>query len=132
MKCPKCSHLNEDEARYCNNCGFPLMEKKKDWPSILLLAWCVSLLFFTLIWKLIFPAVSTWIHSMYEYDFHSANKVISTIAFIGSTAQYLTYLVIPFAIPKIGFKIAAFIIIGLVIIWATSANVINLISVYSY
>ena len=123
MKCPKCSHLNEDEARYCNNCGFPLMEKKKDWTSILLLAYCVSVLFFTIIWTAVFPIL----------DFIGITdfKFIQTISFIISSAQTLTLLVIPFAIPKIGLKIVAFIVIGIAIVWSIVRGFLTLTSIYS-
>lgn len=108
MKCPKCSHLNEDEARYCNNCGFPLAEKKKDWTSILLLIWCVIALFTFIIGR-----VTQFLPVL--LDLHSGqtlymNVVIIPLIFLPFT---LTNLLIPFAIPKIGYKIAAFIIIGI-------------------
>ena len=128
MKCSKCSHLNEDEARYCNNCGFPLAENKKDWPSILLLAWCVSTLFFTVVWT-IFGSVTEWIHS--EYEPMTAIKAIQTINFVISSIQMLTYVVIPFAIPKTGLKIAAFAIVIVAIIWSIVRGINSLMSIYS-
>ena len=129
MKCPKCSHLNEDEARYCNNCGFPLMEKKKDWTSILLLAWCVSLLFFTFVWTIYDYVIYPWVHTTYDYT--TAPKITHTILFVISSIQTLTNLVIPFAIPKIGLKIAAFVVIGVFIIVSITRSFFSLMSTYS-
>jgi len=127
MKCPKCSRLNEDNALYCNNCGFPLAEKKKDWTSILLLAWCVSMLFFAIVWS-IHNFLSGWLYS--QYDFETANKMTGTIQVIISTIQLFTHFVIPFAIPKKTFKIISFIIIGIVTIWYLVKNFSHLMMLY--
>lgn len=121
MKCPNCSHINNDEARYCNNCAFPLTEKKKDWTSILLLAWCGSMLFFTIIWTVAFPLIATWIHAICKLE--TANTMVQTIHFVLSTAQALTSLVIPYAIPKTGLRIAAFGFIIIAIVWSVIYNI---------
>ena len=44
MKCPKCSHENDENALYCNKCGIKF-DKKQDWNSILIMAYCFSIIF---------------------------------------------------------------------------------------
>lgn len=127
MKCPKCSHLNEDYALYCNNCGTALAEKKKDWTSILLLAWCVSMIFFAIVWSL-YKFLSVWLFS--QYDIQTANRIAVTIQVLISTIQLFTHFVIPVAIPKKVFKIISFIIVIIVTIWNLVQNFMLLMTVY--
>lgn len=127
MKCPKCSHLNEDYALYCNNCGTALAEKKKDWTSILLLAWCVSMIFFAIVWSL-YQLLGAWLYS--QYDIETANKMAVTIQTIISTIQLFTHFVIPVAIPKKTLKIISFIIIVIVTIWHLVQNFRHLMMLY--
>ena len=124
MECPKCSHQNEDGALFCNNCGSALVEGKKDWTSILLLAWCVSLVFFFIVYL-----INNWLITPYILNNYGTvtgiryTYVIQTIISICST---LTNLVIPFAIPKLSFKIIAFIVVILAVVASIFVQWINL------
>jgi hypothetical protein len=124
MECPKCSHQNEDGALFCNNCGSALVEGKKDWTSILLLAWCVSLVFFFIVYL-----INNWLITPYILNNYGTvtgiryTYVIQTIISICST---LTNLVIPFAIPKLSFKIIAFIVVILAVVASIIVQWINL------
>ena len=129
MKCPKCSHQNEDGALFCNNCGSALVEGKKDWTSILLLAWCVSLIFFFLVYF-----VNNWLITPYilsNYDVATGFKRIHVIQTIISICATLTNLTIPFAIPKLSFKIIAFIIVVLAVIGSIIVQCVNLSTILS-
>jgi len=124
MKCPKCLHENEDGALFCNNCGFALAEKKKDWTSILLLAWCVSMIFFFAIGLINTLLINPYIYSTYATEY--ALRTTTIIGFVISTISSLTSFVIPIAIPKKSFKILAFIIVLLVFIGGLIVHIINL------
>lgn len=99
MKCPKCHHENFENVHYCGNCGFPLAEQSKDWTSILLFAWCASLLFFAIAYAVL-PYLLQW-----------SNRLYIIITAILSAGQALTNFVIPYVVPKTSLKIASFIIV---------------------
>ena len=104
MKCPKCSHQNEDGALFCNNCGSALVEGKKDWTSILLLAWCVSMVFFFLV-----HTINNWLITPYilsNYDVATGFKrihVIQTIISICATTFVVQEWQFPLRVIQAGF-----------------------------
>ena len=118
MKCPKCSHVNEDGAMFCSNCGQPLVEKKKDWPSIILLAYCCSILFFALLY-LFLRYVFQWT----EADWHTINYVYMGMSIITS----LLTLIIPFGIRTLWIKITAFVLVAIAALIKIVQNVLGII-----
>ena len=124
MKCPKCSHPNEEGALFCNHCGSSLIEGKKDWNSILLLAWCVSLIFFFVAHFINSRLITPYV--LQNYDMTTGIKYIQISQTIISICATLTSLIIPFAIPKMTYKIIAFIIVILTVIGSIIVNCANL------
>ena len=117
MKCPKCSHLNEDNARFCNSCGFNLTEKKQDWYSIFLLAYCTSILFFSILY-LILKSVFQWTDASWQ--------TVNIIYIILAIIQSLLALIIPLGIRTLWMKIVAFVVVGLAAIINIIQNIIAL------
>ena len=103
MKCPNCSHLNEDDAKFCNKCGYKF-EEKQDWNSILILAYCCSLLFWGITY-LILPILFTWTNMSVQ-----ATNIIYSIC--GIISALLTF-VLPLGIRTIWMKIVAFIVVAI-------------------
>ena len=117
MKCPKCSRLNEDNALYCNNCGTRLNEKNKDWYSIFLLAYCVSLIFFSVLYLIL----------RYAFDFTNATWQTVNYIYIGlAIVQSLLTFIIPLGIQKLWMKIVAFIIVGIAAIINIIQNIMQI------
>ena len=122
MKCPKCSHPNEEGALFCNHCGSSLIEGKKDWNSILLLAWCVSLIFFFVAHFINSRLITPYV--LQNYDMTTGIKYIQILPISIIITKFK--LIIPFAIPKMTFKIIAFIIVILTVIGSIIVNCANL------
>ena len=120
MKCPNCSHENEYGANYCNKCGTALSDKK-DWPSILLLAWSGSLIFFAAAYFAI-----GYLGTYFSMEWQVRNYAI----YILSTIQAFTFLVIPFAIRKTSFKIISLVLVIAYIIWTAFTNINSIIYTY--
>jgi len=102
MKCSKCGHENEEGALYCSQCGNGLVGKKTDWPNVLLLAYCGSLLFFAAV-----CAVLSYLTTSTDVDTH---LIVYLTACFG-IAQALTTLVVPMGMTKLSMKTAAFFIV---------------------
>ncbi|MBP5337929.1 MAG: zinc ribbon domain-containing protein [Prevotella sp.] len=120
MKCPKCSHENAEGAKYCSQCGQNLADVK-DWPSLLLLGWCGSLIFFAAAYFVI-----GYVGSLLNMEWQARNYAIFVISII----QSFTFLVIPFAIRKTSYKVAAFIMVLIYIVWTVVSNVSSIINTY--
>ena len=104
MECPKCSHPNEEGALFCNNCGSSLNGEKKDWNSILLLGYCFSILFFSLLY-----IVFNYFFTMADVSWQTRNYFYTGFHII----QALLMLIIPLGIRKVWMRILAFIVLGI-------------------
>ena len=114
MKCPKCSHDNEENALYCSNCGLNLVTPKQDWPNILLLAYAASLLVFGLFFFVFKLAADKM-----ELDWHTTSYILAILNIV----QSLTTILIPLGITKTKIKLAGFAIVALYIIFSVWNNV---------
>jgi len=103
MKCPNCSQENEENALYCNKCGY-MFEKKQDWHSILIMAYCFSILFWAVTY-LFLNYFFAWIDCTWQ----TQNYVYS---FLNIIASLLTF-VLPLGIRTTWMKILAFIVIAI-------------------
>lgn len=128
MKCPKCQHESENDAIFCSVCGFKLKDKF-DKTNILLLAWCVSLIFFMILNVIVSYLIRPWLFA--SYPMPTAATTISIIYAVIGIIQSLTHLVVPFAIPKIGYRIAAFIIVGIAVVITIISSISSIISTLS-
>lgn len=81
--------------------------KQTDWPNVLLLAYCGSLLFFAVVF-----AVIGYLSINSTIDWH----VITYAMAIFGIAQALTTLVVPMAISRTPMKTAAFIVAAIAMI----------------
>ena len=81
--------------------------KQTDWPNVLLLAYCGSLLFFAVVF-----AVIGYLSINSTIDWH----VITYVMAIFGIAQALTTLVVPLAISRTPMKTAAFIVAAIAMI----------------
>ena len=81
--------------------------KRKDWPDVLLLAYCGSLLFFAVV-----SAVMAYLSLHSTLDWH----VITYAAAIFGIAQAVTTLTVPLAVSRTPMKTAAFIIAAIAMI----------------
>lgn len=81
--------------------------KQTDWPNVLLLAYCGSLLFFAVVF-----AVIGYLSINSTLDWH----VITYAMAIFGIAQALTTLVVPMAISRTPMKTAAFIVAAIAMI----------------
>ena len=81
--------------------------KQTDWPNVLLLAYCGSLLFFAVVF-----AVIGYLSINSTIDWH----VITYAMAIFGIAQALTTLVVPLAISRTPMKTAAFIVAAIAMI----------------
>lgn len=104
MKCPKCSHQNEDGALFCNKCGYKF-EERKDWNSILILAYCCSLLF----WGITYMILPVVFNGIFNFSFHTTNIIY---AICGIISALLTF-VLPLGIRTTWMKIVAFIVVAI-------------------
>lgn len=81
--------------------------KQTDWPNVLLLAYCGSLLFFAIVFAVIgYLAINS------SLDWH----VITYALAIFGIAQAVTTVVIPLAITRTSMKTAAFIVVAIAMI----------------
>jgi multisubunit Na+/H+ antiporter MnhB subunit len=81
--------------------------KQTDWPNVLLLAYCGSLLFFAVVF-----AIIGYLSLNSTLDWH----VITYAMAIFGIAQAVTTLVVPLAMTKTSMKTAAFIVVALAMI----------------
>lgn len=81
--------------------------KQTDWPNVLLLAYCGSLLFFAVVF-----AIIGYLSLYSTLDWH---VIIYATAIFG-IAQAVTTLVIPLAIGRTSMKTAAFIVVAIAMI----------------
>lgn len=81
--------------------------KQTDWPNVLLLAYCGSLLFFAVVF-----AILGYLSLNSTLDWH----VITYAVAIFGIAQAVTTLVVPLAITKTSLKTAAFIVVAIAMI----------------
>ena len=116
MKCPNCSHLNEDGALYCSKCGIKF-EKKQDWNSILILAYCCSILFWAITYGIL-PFIFIWL----ELPWQTTNIIHSIFGIISSLLTF----VLPFGIRITWMKIVAFIIIAIAAIINILGNIYSI------
>ena len=98
MKCPKCSHENEEGAKFCSHCGMNLNDQK-DWPSILLLAWSGSMLFFAIVY-----AILAYLLKSPDVNSH----LVIFVAAIFGIANALAAILVPLGISKMPLKMSAF------------------------
>ena len=121
MKCPKCSHENDENALYCNKCGIKF-DKKQDWNSILIMAYCFSILFMT-----ITNACMGYLLEWLECAWQTKHFVY---LFLNIIAALLTF-VLPFGIRTTWMKIVSFIVIAIAIIINVSRNIYAIIETYN-
>lgn len=81
--------------------------KQTDWPNVLLLAYCGSLLFFAVVFAII---------GFLSYNSNIDWHVITYAMVIFGIAQAVTTLVVPLAISRTSMKTAAFIIVAIAMI----------------
>ncbi|MBO7139212.1 MAG: hypothetical protein J6W19_01350 [Prevotella sp.] len=81
--------------------------KQTDWPNVLLLAYCGSLLFFAVVF-----AILGYLSLNSTLDWH----VITYAVAIFGIAQAVTTLVVPLAMTKTSLKTAAFIVVAIAMI----------------
>ena len=81
--------------------------KQTDWPNVLLLAYCGSLLFFAVVF-----AIIGYLSLNSTIDWH----VITYAMAIFGIAQAVTTLIVPLAIGRTSMKTAAFIIVAIAMI----------------
>ena len=81
--------------------------KQTDWPNVLLLAYCGSLLFFAVVF-----AILGYLSLNSTLDWH----VITYAVAIFGIAQAVTTLIVPLAMTKTSMKTAAFIVVALAMI----------------
>ena len=81
--------------------------KQTDWPNVLLLAYCGSLLFFAVVF-----AILGYLSLNSTLDWH----VITYLVAIFGIAQAVTMLVVPLAMTKTSMKTAAFIVVAIAMI----------------
>ena len=81
--------------------------KQTDWPNVLLLAYCGSLLFFAVVF-----AILGYLSLNSTLDWH----VITYAMAIFGIAQAVTTLIVPLAMTKTSMKTAAFIVVALAMI----------------
>ncbi len=81
--------------------------KQTDWPNVLLLAYCGSLLFFAVVF-----AILGYLSLNSTLDWH----VITYAVAIFGLAQAVTTLVVPLAMTKTSLKTAAFIVVAIAMI----------------
>ncbi|MDE5782708.1 MAG: zinc ribbon domain-containing protein, partial [Prevotella sp.] len=124
----KCQNESENDAIFCSVCGFKLKEKF-DKTNVLLLAWCVSLIFFMILNVIVSYLIRPWLFA--SYPMPTAATTISIIYAVIGIIQSLTHLVVPFAIPKIGYRIAAFIIVGIAVVITIISHISSIISTLS-
>ena len=118
MKCPKCGRENEDGALFCSQCGNALGEKKTDWPNVLLVAFCGSMLFFSIVF-----AILGYVGQNSDIDWH---LMAYLTAFFG-IAQALTTIIVPMGITKTSLKTIAFILVALSMVLTIVTLVQNII-----
>jgi hypothetical protein len=118
LKCTKCGHENEKDALYCSQCGKSLVGKKTDWPNVLLLAYCGSLLFFAIV-----TAVLGYLSTSTDVDWH----LITYFAAFFGIAQALTTFIVPMGMTKLSLKSTAFVLVILAIILTICALVQTII-----
>ena len=107
MKCPKCGRENEDNALYCSQCGTGLGTKKTDWPNVLLLAFCGSMLFFSIVF-----AILGYVRHNSSIDWH----LMTYLTAIFGIAQALTTIIVPMGMTKVSLKTIAFILVALSVV----------------
>ena len=107
MKCPKCGRENEDNALYCSQCGTGLGTKKTDWPNVLLLAFCGSMLFFSIVF-----AILGYVRHNSSIDWH----LMTYLTAIFGIAQALTTIIVPMGMTKVSLKTIAFILVVLSVV----------------
>jgi hypothetical protein len=107
MKCPKCGRENEDNALYCSQCGTGLGTKKTDWPNVLLLAYCGSMLFFSIVF-----AILGYVKQNSSIDWH----LMTYLTAIFGIAQALTTIIVPMGMTKVSLKTIAFILVALSVV----------------
>ena len=78
--------------------------KQTDWPNVLLLAYCGSLLFFALVF-----AIIGYLTLNSSLDWHITDYALA----IFGIAQAVTTLIIPFAITRTSMKTAAFVVVAI-------------------
>ena len=118
MKCPKCSHINEDDALYCSKCGIKF-EKKQDWNSILILAYCCSLLFWAITYTVL-PIIFNWL----DLPWQTTSIVYSVFGIISSLLTF----VLPLGIRQTWMKIAAFVVVAIAAILNIIGNITTIIT----
>jgi len=118
MKCPKCNTENQENARYCNNCGTSLGEQKTDWPNVLLVAFCGSMLFFAIVF-----AIIGYVGQNSSVDWH----IMTYLTAIFGIAQALTTIIVPMGITKTSLKTIAFILVALSMVLTIVTLVQNII-----
>jgi multisubunit Na+/H+ antiporter MnhB subunit len=92
--------------------------KQTDWPNVLLLAYCGSLLFFAVVF-----AVIGYMSMNNSIDWH----LVTYLTAIFGIAQAITTIVVPLSITKMSMKTAAFIVVALAMIITIAALVQTII-----
>ena len=119
MKCPNCSHENDENALYCNKCGMKF-DKKQDWNSILIMAYCFSILFWAITY-LVLPKIFAW----FEMPWYTTETIYSFCSIISSLLTF----VLPFGIRTTWMKIVAFVIIFIAAIINIFGNITAIIEI---
>lgn len=119
MKCPNCSHENDENAQYCNKCGSKF-EKKQDWNNIFILAYCVSILFWAITYLLL-KFIFDWV----DCPWQTQNYIYLSLSIISALLTF----VLPLGIRTTWMKIAAFVVIAIAAITNIFRNIHAMIEI---
>lgn len=121
MKCPKCSHENDENALYCNKCGIKF-DKKQDWNSILIMAYCFSIIFLAI--------TNACIGYLFDWIGCTWQTKHFVYLFLNIIAALLTF-VLPFGIRNTWMKVVSFILIAIAATINISRNIYAIIETYN-
>lgn len=122
MKCPKCKSEIEDGSKFCYHCGANIqaqtekMIKKSFTSSKLLLIWTIVFFVCTLAGAIL-ENTTFW----FEQPWRTLYVMICIIL-------NLAFLLIPFAINKKPYKVVAFVLIGILVVYRIFNNINFLIN----
>jgi hypothetical protein len=107
---------------YCSVCGHDLNEKPKDWNSILILAYCFSIFFWSITY-LFLKYFLAWVN----WSWQTQNTIYLIFGIISSLLTF----VLPFGIRTTWMKIVAFIVITIAAIINITSNITSLIEIFN-
>jgi uncharacterized membrane protein YvbJ len=107
MKCTECRTENNEQARYCKNCGHALREDRlkdsNETKSDKLLMYYIGIVIFITLFSII--------HQQFYYSwFESPLKYVQIVLWI---IQNLSFIIIPFAFKNQKMKIVGIVLVGI-------------------